>query len=90
MDKKIIEYILSGTRKYATVRKIYPSNHYIFLGDANRINRRVLDKMRSNLTSKGKQFRDIDVSPSAMKKFTENIREIDEKLDKIFKNYGAK
>lgn len=89
-NKRIIDYILLGAPKRENVWKIYPSNHYIFLRDVNRLNRRVLDRAREQLTEKGKRFIDVDISPSAMKKFTDEVRAIDANLDKIFKSYESK
>ena len=88
--KRIIDYMLLGAPSRDNVWKIYPSNHYIFLRDGNRPNRRVIDKVRDHLVENGKRFIDVDISPNAMKKFTNDIRVIDEKLDKIFKSHESK
>lgn len=87
-SKKFIDYILLGSPSKLerdNVWKIYPSNHYIFIRDENRLNKKLVKMVKEKLTKSGKVFMNVDVSKTALKKFSEDIRAIDKNLDKIFK-----
>jgi len=84
-SKKFIDCIILSAPYRDNIWKIYPTNHYIFIRDENRLNKKIVKIVKEKLTESGKVFMNVEVSKKALKKFSEDIKAIDKNLDKIFK-----